>query len=109
MTTFQNCCPTSRKDVSCPKVVLHQPEYAGPWEQGGSLLSPNDKRIGDEVVLGGLEYAFEDSAKDVSCPKVVLHQPEYAGPCVQGGSKLAAAVVLGGIEHVPNSDIVDSD
>ena len=65
--------------ISSPKVVLHQPEYAGPWEQGGSLLSPNDKRIGDEVVLGGLEYAFEDSDKDVSSHKVVLQQ-EACGP-----------------------------
>ena len=54
------------KDVSCPKVVLHQPEYAGPWEQGGSLLSPNDKRIGDEVVVGGLECVHDNHNKDVS-------------------------------------------
>ena len=66
-------------------------------------------------MLGGLENVPENNNKGFGCPKVVLHQPEYAGPCVQGGSKLSAAVVLGGIEHVPNSDIdpnsdiVDSD
>ena len=40
------CVPdNNHKDFSCPKVVLHQPEYAGPCVQGGSKLYATENKI----------------------------------------------------------------